>query len=282
MLVCYCLAISSLKNAEHQNNMDSKGPSLYAAGASVDMSRSIEEDSLVDGPLISADALHSAIRREFQTVPTPCHAGLLSLLHVVYVVLSVCVALLCVLEFGQVEVCGSILGNVRGDSVILFGKACLWVLVQLFTGCVQHHHSRARSRGYLRFYRQMQGLKQLPLTVHSTGNVLLLVVLAARLSLTVHTYMLLIILGLELLVALPCLLYYTVKVMKFNRERAAPDVSQEEHLHNFSIASLQTETGFREGSRLEELVEKQADLIEYLKQHNTLLSKRLLNLTAQH
>lgn len=52
------------------------------AGASVDMSRSIEEDSLVDGPLISADALHSAIRREFQTVPTPCHAGLLSLLHV--------------------------------------------------------------------------------------------------------------------------------------------------------------------------------------------------------
>lgn len=38
----------------------------------------------------------------------------------------------------------------------------------------------------------------------------------------------------------------------------------------------------REGSSLEEVVEKQADLIEYLKQHNTLLSKRLLNLTAQH
>lgn len=40
--------------------------------------------------------------------------------------------------------------------------------------------------------------------------------------------------------------------------------------------------GHREGSNLEEVVEKQADLIEYLKQHNTLLSKRLLNLTAQH
>lgn len=38
----------------------------------------------------------------------------------------------------------------------------------------------------------------------------------------------------------------------------------------------------REGSSLEEVVEKQADLIEYLKQHNTLLSKRLLNLSAQH
>uniref|UniRef100_A0A8C2Z7B5 Transmembrane protein 192 n=1 Tax=Cyclopterus lumpus TaxID=8103 RepID=A0A8C2Z7B5_CYCLU len=254
------------------------------------MSRSTEEDSLVDGPLISADALHSAIRREFQTIPTPCHAILLSLLHVVYVVLSMCVAVLCVLELGQKEVCASILGNVRGDSVIVFGKVCLWVLVLLFTGCVQHHHGQARSRGYLRFYRQTQGLKHLPLTVHSAGtvavtlkeecvsvfvyvfcagNVLLLVILA-------------VVLGFELLVALPCLLYYTVQVMRFNRERAAPDVSQEEHSLNHSVVSLPRETGFREGSSLQEVVEKQADLIEYLKQHNTLLSKRLLNLTAQH
>ncbi|XP_059198553.1 transmembrane protein 192 [Centropristis striata] len=261
--------------------MDSKGPALYAAGSSADMSRS-EEESLVDGPLISADALHSAIRREFQAIPTPCHAGVLSLLHVVYVVLSVCVAVLCVLELGQQEVCMNILGNVQGDSVIVFGKVCVWVLVLLFTGCVQHHHSQARSKGYLRFYRQMQGVKHLPLTVHSAGNVLLLVVLAARLSQAVQTYMLLSILAVELLVALPCLLYYTVQVMRFNRERPAPDVSQEEHSHNYSITSLPTETGFREGSSLEEVVEKQADLIEYLKQHNILLSKRLLNLTAQH
>ncbi|KAG7221907.1 hypothetical protein INR49_016933 [Caranx melampygus] len=94
--------------------------------------------------------------------------------------------------------------------------------------------------------------------------------------------MLLSILGLELLVSVPCLLYYTVKVMRFNQERAAPDVSQEENSHTYSVTSLPTETGFREGSSLEEVVEKQADLIEYLKQHNTLLSKRLLNLTAQH
>ena len=40
------------------------------------------------------------------------------------------------------------------------------------------------------------------------GNVLLLLVIAAPLSPTVHTYMLLSILGLELLVALPCLFYY--------------------------------------------------------------------------
>ncbi|XP_054636064.1 transmembrane protein 192 isoform X1 [Dunckerocampus dactyliophorus] len=187
--------------------MESKG-TFNTAGSSVDMTRS-DEESMVDGPLISADALHSAIRREFHTVPTAWHAALLSLLHVVFVVLSVCVAALCVLKLGREDVCTSVLGPVQGDSVVVFGKVGLWLLVLLFTWCVQHHHSRARCRGYLRFYRQTQGLKHLPLTVHSAGNVMLLVVMAARLSPTVHAYMLLSILALELLVALPCLLYYT-------------------------------------------------------------------------
>lgn len=41
------------------------------------------------------------------------------------------------------------------------------------------------------------------------GNVLLLVVLVAGLSQTVRIYLLLSILGLELLVAVSCLIYYT-------------------------------------------------------------------------
>lgn len=36
----------------------------------------------MDGPLISADALQSAMRREFQSVTTACPAGFLSLMHV--------------------------------------------------------------------------------------------------------------------------------------------------------------------------------------------------------
>lgn len=93
-----------------------------------------------------------------------------SLFQVVYVVLSLCVGLLCELKFGQEEVCTRILGAVEGDSAILFGKVFLWVLVLLFTACAQRHHSQARSRGYLRFYRKMQGLKYLPVHVHSAGT----------------------------------------------------------------------------------------------------------------
>lgn len=160
-------------------------------------------------------------------------------------VLSLCVGLLCEMKFGQEELCKRILGNVEGESVILFGKVCVWVLVLLFSMCAQRHHSRARRRGYLRFYRQMQGLKDLPFTVHSTGTtapvwqptacvalvgaslchtvavmlkeefclcagcVLLLVVIAAPLPAALHTYLLFSILGLELLVTFPSLLYYT-------------------------------------------------------------------------
>ncbi|XP_062333800.1 transmembrane protein 192 [Osmerus eperlanus] len=260
--------------------MDSKGTSL-GASTSLDVT-GVEDDPLVDGPLISPDALHSAIRREFQSISTPCTAILLSMLHVVYVALAVALAVACMLKLGREDECIRLLGTAQGDNVIVLGKVGLWLLVLLFNVCVQHHHSSARNRGYLRFYRDTRGLKHLPVTVHSTGNVAVLVALCVDLQPTVKVYVLLSILGLELLVSLPCLVIYTVRVMRFNRERAAPDISQEEQSHPYSHTSLPTETGFREGSNLEEVVEKQADLIEYLKQHNTLLSKRLLNLTAQH
>ncbi|CAL8330427.1 unnamed protein product [Merluccius merluccius] len=252
---------------------------MVSSSAGVELST--DDDPLVDGPLISPDALHSAIRKEFRSIPTTYCAVLLALTHVSYVVLSLCVAVFCVLKFGQERECASVLVNVTGQSVIGFGKVCMWVLVLLFAVCVHRHHNRARSRGYLRFYRNTKQLKHLPLAIHSTGNALLLLVQSARVSEPVSIYMVIAILGIELLVALPCLLIYTVRVARFNRERAVPDVNQEDHCHTFRDASLTTETGFREGCGLEDVVEKQADLIEYLKQHNTLLSKRLLNLSTQ-
>ncbi|KAG7267362.1 hypothetical protein CRUP_003112 [Coryphaenoides rupestris] len=216
--------------------MDSKGPPLYPVSSSVsDDPGAADDDPLVDGPLISPDALHSAIRKEFRSIPTACSAVLLSLVHVAYVVLSLCVAVLCALKQGREQECASVLANVTGVSAIVFGKVCMWVLVLLFGVCVHRHHNRARSRGYLRFYRDTRRLKHLPLLIHSTGNVLLLLVQSSGLS-----------------------------------EPCAWRVSTES-------ARLPTE-----GCGLEEVVEKQADLIEYLKQHNTLLSKRLLNLSAQH
>ncbi|XP_072320096.1 transmembrane protein 192 [Eucyclogobius newberryi] len=262
--------------------MDPREPPRHLCAPEADLTRSLDEDSMVDGPLISADGLHSAIRREFQTLPTYCQAALLSVLHVVYVVLSILVAVVCILKGDSVDQCDSVLQSVGAVGAIVFGKVFLWVLVLLFSVCTKYHHRQARSRGYLKFYRRMQEVIHMPLVFHSGGNALLLWILAANLKQELRMYLVLAVLVVELLVAVPCLMYYTVKVVQFNGERAAPDVSQEELLRNFSVTSVPTETGFRDGSNLAEVVDKQADLIEYLKQHNTLLSRRLLSLTAQH
>ncbi|KAJ3613958.1 hypothetical protein NHX12_017536 [Muraenolepis orangiensis] len=263
--------------------MDPDGPPVYPQLSSACVETSAEDDLLVDGPLISSDALHSVIRKEFRSIPTTYSAVLLILSHVAYVVLSLCVAVACPLKFGVKEKCDSVLVNMSGEGAIVLGKVCLWVLVLLFSVCVHRHHSLTRSRGYLRFYRNTRELKHLPLTIHSTGNALLLLVQSSGVTEPVLVYMIIAILGVEILVALPCLLVYTVRVMRFNRERAAPDVSQEELGHTGQDTRFTTETGFREGCSLEEVMEKQADLIEYLKNRNTLLSKRLLNLSsAQH
>ncbi|XP_034044245.1 transmembrane protein 192 isoform X2 [Thalassophryne amazonica] len=261
--------------------METKGPSLHVAGPSGDVTQSVDEESRVDEPLISADDLDSAITEKFLVLPTLYQAALLSLLQVIFVVLSLCVALLCLLRFDQEAVCKSVFGSVKEESAIVFGKVCLWLLLLLFTWSMKHHHSRARSQGYLSVYRRMQHLKHLPLTIHSTGNVLLLLSLVSGLSQTVFVYILISVLCVELLVTLLFLIHYIVRVMQFNSAKPAPDVIQEVRLYGGSSTVTPTETGFRGGSRLEEVVNKQADLIEYLKDHNALLSKRLLNLSAQ-
>lgn len=261
--------------------MDSRDPARYPSTSEADLSRSMDEDAMVDGPLIPPDTLQSVIRREFQSLPTDWHSALLTVLHVVYVVLSLVVAILCILQNNSTEQCDRFLQPVGGEASIIFSKVFLWVLVLLFTVCARHHHRQARSRGYLRFYRQTHELIHLPLVLHSGGNALLLFILTAKIPAKVRTYLVLAVLGVELLVSVPCLIYYTVKVVQFNSERAAPDVSHEENVHNFSVSSVPTETSLRDGSSLAEVVDKQADLIEYLKQHNALLSRRLLHLTAQ-
>ncbi|XP_054976930.1 transmembrane protein 192 isoform X2 [Sorex araneus] len=78
---------------------------------------------------------------------------------------------------------------------------------------------------------------------------------------------------------LALLIHSAVKIRKFNKARPQPDVLEEEKLWAYP-SNPTSETGFRPVSSLEEIVEKQGDIILYLKRHNALLSKRLLALTS--
>ncbi|XP_016421306.1 transmembrane protein 192-like [Sinocyclocheilus rhinocerous] len=235
--------------------MESERTSAYGNNTNVDFTQSTDDDPLIDGPLISQDVLESVIKREFQKLPTHWAVGVLSFLH---------------------YCC---------KTVVLLGKVSLWVMVFIYDRFVQHHHSAVRRRGYLDFYRLTRGIKNLPLLIHSAGNAAILTVIAPSSMLdasvkNLSVYLLLAIICLELLLSVICLLRYTVHVVKFNSKKPHPDVTEEERSHACSSGS-HTETGFRDGSSLEDVVEKQADLIDYLKQHNSVLSRRILTLTAQ-
>ncbi|XP_051559675.1 transmembrane protein 192 isoform X1 [Myxocyprinus asiaticus] len=251
----------------------------------IDFTQSTDDDPLIDGPYLSQDALESAIKREFERLPTHWAVGILSFIHMVYVVLCIVITVFCWVSNEHSAECTAALQGIDSKTVVLLGKVGLWVLVFIYDRFIQHHHSAVRQRGYLDFYRMTRGIKSLPLLIHSAGNAAVLTVIApsslldARVK-NLSVYLLLAIICLELLLSVICLLRYAVHVVKFNSKKPHPDVNEEERSHGCST-DVHTETGFRDGSSLEELVEKQADLIDYLKQHNSHLSKSILSLTGQ-
>ncbi|XP_077608874.1 transmembrane protein 192 isoform X2 [Crocuta crocuta] len=78
---------------------------------------------------------------------------------------------------------------------------------------------------------------------------------------------------------LALMIHSTVKIRKFNKAKPQPDVLEEEKIYAYP-SNITSETGFRTISSLEDIVEKQGDIIAYLKRHNALLSKRLLTFTS--
>lgn len=79
-------------------------------------------------------------------------------------------------------------------------------------------------------------------------------------------------------------IYTSERVRRFNRLQPQPDVMQEEWLSSFAHDSYagNNEVGYHErGSNLCELLEKQSDLIRYLRDHNVKLSHRMMLLVSE-
>ncbi|XP_075866868.1 transmembrane protein 192 isoform X2 [Microcebus murinus] len=260
-----------------------------AAGArteegSLDITQSVDDDPLLEAQLLPNHSLQAHFRPRFHPLPTVVIANLLQVIHVVFVILAFLTGVLCSYPDPNEDKCpGNYTNPLKAQTVIILGKVILWVLHLLLERYIQHHHSKARRHGYGWIYRSTRHLKSLALTAHSAGNTALLLTLSLQHSFPepsrVYLDLILAILALELLCSLTCLLIYTVKIRRFNKAKPQPDVLEEEKIYAYP-RNTTSETGFRTLSRLEEVVEKQADIIVYLKRHNALLSKRLLALTS--
>ncbi|XP_004848284.1 transmembrane protein 192 isoform X2 [Heterocephalus glaber] len=206
---------------------------------SLDLVQSIEDDPLLETPLLPQHSLQVHFSPRFQPLPTLLIASLLLLIHVVFVVLAFLTGVLCSYPDPNEDRCpGNYTSPLKVQSVVVLGKVAMWVLHLLLERYLQYHHGRVRGRGYGRIYRATRPLTTLALLTHSA-----------------------------------------VKIRRFNRAKPQPDVLEEEKACAYP-RSITSETGFRTISSLEEVVEKQADIIMYLKRHNALLSQRLLALTT--
>ncbi|KAL1772952.1 transmembrane protein 192 [Sigmodon hispidus] len=252
---------------------------------SLDILQSMDDDPLLDTRPPPYHSLHAHFRPRFHPLPTVIIANLLLFIHVVFVTLAFLTGVLCSYPNPNEDKCPENYTNpLKVQTVIILGKVILWILHLLLERYIHYHHNKVRSRGYSQIYHSTRHLKSLALTIHSSGNTALLLLLCMQHSFPepgrLYLELILAVLALELMCSLSCLLLYAVKIRRFNRAKPQPDVLEEEKLYAYP-SNIASETGFRTISSLEEIVEKQGDIIAYLKRHNALLSQRLLDLTSQ-
>lgn len=168
----------------------------------------------------------------------------------------------------------------------------LWVVIFISDRTLQYLHHQSQARGYLEFFRETKELRRFPHYVLSTGNAVLLVIFAVighdnnksnRGNLALYN-ILQIIFSIEFVLCVPGILWYLVKVLRFNRKKPLPDAEDIDYVNsyiNHGVSGSVSVTGYRDNDYLDEVLEKQADMIRYLQQHNANLGKRLMKLTAQ-
>lgn len=169
----------------------------------------------------------------------------------------------------------------------------VWAIVGVFDRVIQWRHQALRRKGYLKFYRKMRNIRRLPFIFVSLINAVILLFISLLYIFSVREEQeifkkrlhsvdfLYIIVGLELILTLPCLIYYIVRATQFNCAQQAPDVIQDTYSGSTSPTNSVTAVGFRDGEDLDELLERQADMIRYLQQHNANLGRRILELQSQ-
>ncbi|KAJ8316318.1 hypothetical protein KUTeg_006332, partial [Tegillarca granosa] len=187
----------------------------------------------------------------------------------------------------------------EATSIIAYIHGALWFVHLALDRYYRHHHNKSRQNGYLEFYRRTRHIRRIPLNVNSCANAVVLVLLRILDDLCPKSE--------------KCL--ELMKTKKFNDTKAPPDVAQDEMLTSFMHSSASSEIGYRvtderntftktgeekqfddqclqyfdyillfcrDDQYTDQVLEKQADMIRYLKHHNVQLGKRILALSAEN
>ncbi|KAF5308172.1 hypothetical protein FQR65_LT06352 [Abscondita terminalis] len=185
----------------------------------------------------------------------------------------------------------------REYFALIYSHVGLWFLTLIVDQIARVRHYNLRINGYLDFYKSTQVHHQLPIYIVSmwTAAILLLQALmqhfyhddftercVKRGFLSPLSYMCLMI-SVEFCVVFGVSINYIVQVRKFNKHKPPPDVQRDEwNACSSSETFAQGEIGYRQlGDKVYDFLEKQADLIRHLKDHNARLGEKLMVVNAQ-
>jgi hypothetical protein len=176
--------------------------------------------------------------------------------------------------------------NETGYHIALYIHAGAYIVSLAFDRLYHHYQDLSRRDGYLDFYRQTRNLRRTPLFIISLGNAILVALIEIfewhepkinADDISKSWYLLIILSSIEVFIILIALVMYLVRTIKFNKERARPDATQDDYLSTFTTTeTVANEIGFRDETYKENVLEKQADLIRYLRERNEHLSRLVL------
>lgn len=187
----------------------------------------------------------------------------------------------------SIQLCGQ-----DSISLTLYIHGGMWFVLLILDRYLAMKHRESRLNGYLDFYRKTQNIRAVPFQINSCANALM-VILTKLLDNLCHAYKesdchllskiryIQILISVECVLALIVLCVYLVRTISFNRRKALPDVSQDELVTSFANSHNSADIGSRNENYIDQVMEKQADMIRYLKQHTEALARRNLALTEE-
>ncbi|CAN7982456.1 unnamed protein product [Ixodes hexagonus] len=178
-------------------------------------------------------------------------------------------------------------------TILQYLHACLWAIMLLVDCYLRKQHNILTCNGYIHFYQVTKRLRRVNIYVFSAGCAVLSVTAVVMdnycperkacsgAPLTAVNY-LQILFVIEAVAALPFLAKYLGMTINFHKNKCRPDIQHDELLLSYMQSqSLGGDLGFRDGSFLEDIVEKQADMIRYLKKYNAFLGRKILTLSVE-
>jgi hypothetical protein len=176
-------------------------------------------------------------------------------------------------------------------SILIYTHGGHWAGILAIDQFLHLAHHKSRLTGYLEFYSKTKNIRRAPFYLVSAGNFVLMLIVIILHDLCdndrdcTHTFTkvdyLRGLITLESLVVICCNVSYIIILREFNGKQSPPDVLRDDFAASIHLGEHVESIGTQEQDQVMEVMERQAELIRYLKDHSDTLGKKILELTNQ-